>query len=165
MVKLTVAPRLELIVSDEPFDRYNVGHGAAAQRYRGSVPGRTSSGLHGEGAKPTIAASYYRRLYDDGVPDVDFGSARNSVLLLASADVKGFHYDANALFNERPTARIASRPAKLFRFPIRWSGNFPVRRNLAFHAALPARPRRREFVGIKLCPRKIWSSMLALIAD
>ena len=30
VMKLTVAPRLELIVSDEPFDRYNVGHGSAS---------------------------------------------------------------------------------------------------------------------------------------
>jgi hypothetical protein len=53
------------------------------------------------GHETTVAASYYRRLYDDGVPDLDFGSARNSFLLLASADVKGFHCDANSLFNEQ----------------------------------------------------------------
>ena len=50
---------------------------------------------------PTIAASYFRRVYDGGVPELDFGSPRNSLLLLASADVKGFHYDANAIFNEQ----------------------------------------------------------------
>jgi hypothetical protein len=55
---------------------------------------------HGEGANPTIAVSYFRRIYDGGVPELDLGSARNSLLLLASADVKGFHYDANAFFNE-----------------------------------------------------------------
>src|SRR5437868_15399412 len=55
---------------------------------------------HGEGARPTVAVSYFRRIYDGGVPEFDFGSPRNSVILLASADVKGFHYDANAMFNE-----------------------------------------------------------------
>ncbi len=30
----------------------------------------------------------------------ELGSPKNSVLLLASAEVKGFHYDANAMFNE-----------------------------------------------------------------
>jgi len=55
---------------------------------------------HGEGEQPTIAISYFRRIYDGGGPDLDLGSARNSVLLLASADVKSFHYDANAFFNE-----------------------------------------------------------------
>jgi hypothetical protein len=48
-----------------------------------------------------VAASYFRRVYDGGVPEVDFGSPRNSFLVLASADVKGFHYDANAIFNEQ----------------------------------------------------------------
>src|SRR5262249_34379213 len=32
-------------------------------------------------------------------PEFDFGSSLNSVVLLASADVKGFHYDANAMFH------------------------------------------------------------------
>ena len=102
VIKLTVAPRLQLIVSDEPFDRYNVGHGARSGNGTAEVfLGVQAVALRGEGAKPTIAASYYRRVYDDGVPDLDIGSARNSFLLLASADVKGFHYDANALFNEQ----------------------------------------------------------------
>jgi hypothetical protein len=102
VMKLTVAPRLELIVSDEPFDRYNIGHGSASGNGTAEVfLGVQAVAYRGEGAKPTMAVSYYRRLYDDGVPDLDFGSARNSLLVLASADVKGFHYDANALFNEQ----------------------------------------------------------------
>jgi hypothetical protein len=89
-------------VSDEPFDRYNIGHGSRSENGTAEVfLGVQVVAFRGEGAKPTIAASYYRRVYDDGVPDLDFGSARNSFLLLASADVKGFHYDANALFNEQ----------------------------------------------------------------
>jgi hypothetical protein len=54
----------------------------------------------GEGAQPAIALSYSRRVYNGGTPDLDFGSSRNSMLLLASADVKGFHFDTNYLFNE-----------------------------------------------------------------
>jgi hypothetical protein len=57
--------------------------------------------VRGEGTKPTIAASYYQCVYDYGVPDLDFGSARNSFVPLASADVKGIHYDVNAFFNEQ----------------------------------------------------------------
>src|SRR2546425_488142 len=49
---------------------------------------------------PNLALSYFRRIYDGGVPDLDFGSPRNAALLLVSADVKGFHYDANAMLNE-----------------------------------------------------------------
>jgi hypothetical protein len=37
VIKLTVAPRLQRIASDEPFDRYNVGHGAAAP----AAPGKS----------------------------------------------------------------------------------------------------------------------------
>jgi hypothetical protein len=37
---------------------------------------------------------------DGGAPELDFGSPRNSSALYASADVKGFHYDANTIFNE-----------------------------------------------------------------
>jgi len=60
----------------------------------------------GEGAKPTVAVSYFHRAYDGGVPEFDFGSPLNSFLLLASADVKGFHYDANAMFNELAQANV-----------------------------------------------------------
>jgi len=44
--------------------------------------------------------SYFRQVYGGDVPDLDLGSARNSAMLLISADVKGFHYDTNYLFNE-----------------------------------------------------------------
>lgn len=56
--------------------------------------------LRGNGAKPSLAAAYYHRAYDGGAPDLDIGSALNSTVALASADLRGFHYDANALFNE-----------------------------------------------------------------
>ena len=98
-IKLSVVPRLELLASSEPVVHY-------------SSAGRTANGVAevflgaqtvlspGEGAKPTVAVSYFHRAYDGGVPEVDFGSPVNSFLMLASAEVKGFHYDANAMFNE-----------------------------------------------------------------
>jgi hypothetical protein len=39
-------------------------------------------------------------VYGGDAPDIDIGSFRNSALILASADVKGFHYDTNYVFNE-----------------------------------------------------------------
>ena len=54
----------------------------------------------GEGAKPTISASYFRNVYAGNAPDLDIGSSTNSALLLASADVRKFHCDANLFFNE-----------------------------------------------------------------
>ena len=56
--------------------------------------------MPGEGLKPTLAVSYSRRVYDGGAPELDFGSPRNSSVFYASADVRGFHYDANAVFNK-----------------------------------------------------------------
>jgi hypothetical protein len=50
--------------------------------------------------KPTLSASYFRRIYNGSAPDLDTGSPLNSSIFYVSADVRGFHYDANAIFNE-----------------------------------------------------------------
>jgi hypothetical protein len=100
VMKLSVASRLELITSAEPFVQYHADSTSAngtAEIFLGAQVVLS----RGEDLKPTIAASYFRRVYDGGVPELDFGSPRNSFLLLASGDVKGFHYDANAIFNEQ----------------------------------------------------------------
>jgi hypothetical protein len=98
-IKFSVAPRLEFLAASEPFVHYT----AAGQTANGTAEvflGAQAVINPGEGAKPTVAVSYFHRAYDGGVPEVDFGSPRNSLLLLASGDVKGFHYDANAMLNE-----------------------------------------------------------------
>lgn len=100
VIKLPVTPRIGLIAAAEPLVRYRAG-GVSANGTAEVFLGVQTVVSRGEGARPTIAASYFRRVYDGGVPELDFGSPRNSLLLLASADVKGFHYDANALFNEQ----------------------------------------------------------------
>lgn len=100
VMKLSVAPRLEFITSAEPFVHYDAD-GTSANGTAEVFLGAQAIVSQGEGSKPTIAVSYFRRAYDGGVPEVDFGSPRNSFLLLASGDVKGFHYDANAIFNEQ----------------------------------------------------------------
>src|ERR1700719_4566862 len=100
VTKLSITPRLELIASAEPLVHYRAD-GTSANGTAEVFLGAQAVVSHGEGAKPTIAASYFRRVYDGGVPEGDFGSPRNSFLLLASADVKRFHYDANAIFNEQ----------------------------------------------------------------
>jgi hypothetical protein len=99
VIKLSVAPRLELLASAEP-----VVH-SRAQGNTANGEGEVFLGAQtvlnpGEGAKPTVAVSYFHRAYDGGAPELDFGSSANSFLLLASANVKGFHYDANAMLNE-----------------------------------------------------------------
>lgn len=99
VMKLSVAPRLELLASGEPIAHYTAD-GKTANSVADVFLGAQLVVSHGEGATPTVAVSYFHRVYDGGAPEVDFGSPINSFLVLASADVKGFHYDANALFNE-----------------------------------------------------------------
>ena len=99
VMKLSVAPRLELLASAEPIAHYTAD-GNTANSVADVFLGAQMVVSHGEGATPTVAVSYFHRVYDGGAPEVDFGSPTNSFLVLASADVKGFHYDANALFNE-----------------------------------------------------------------
>ena len=55
---------------------------------------------HGEGANPTVALSYFGQVYGGAAPDLDIASFTNSAFLLVSADVKGFHYDTNYIFDE-----------------------------------------------------------------
>jgi hypothetical protein len=70
------------------------------RRARARLQGATEESPTKNRSKPTVAVSYFHRVYDGGAPEVEFGSPTNSFLVLASTDVKGFHYDANALVNE-----------------------------------------------------------------
>jgi hypothetical protein len=105
VMKLSVARRIELLTSAEPLVHYTVD-GTSGNGTAEVFLGAQALLRPGEGAKPTVAASYFRRVYDGGVPEVDLGSPRNSFLLLASADVKGFHYDANAILNEQTAGTV-----------------------------------------------------------
>src|SRR5690348_3356769 len=99
VTKLTVAPRLQFLAAVSPFAHYSIDD-RTGNSTSGISLGAQGVVKKGEGVSPTIAASYFRQVYGGSAPDLDIGSATNSALLLASADVKSFHYDANALFNE-----------------------------------------------------------------
>jgi hypothetical protein len=99
VLKLSVAPRLELPASGEPIAHFTTNV-VTGNRVADVFLGAQAVLSPGEGSKPTIAASYFHKVYDGGAPELDFGSPTNSFLLLASADVEGFHYYANAIFNE-----------------------------------------------------------------
>jgi len=99
VMKFSVCRRIEFLVGAGPFAH---SHG---QEHATDGTGDLSLGMQGivhqgEGAHPTIALSYSRRVYSGNTPELDIGSFRNSALLLASADVKGFHYDTNFILNE-----------------------------------------------------------------
>ena len=99
VTKLAVASRLEFVAQAEPVAHFTTD-GTTANRVADIFVGAQGVLYHGEGAMPTLAVSYFHRVYDGGAPEFDFGSPTNSFLVLASADMKGFHYDANAFFTE-----------------------------------------------------------------
>jgi hypothetical protein len=98
-VKISVSRWIELVALWEPFAHSNADSQAS------NNPGGMALGLqgvihHGDGARPTISVDYLRQVYGGSAPDLDIGSPSHSVVFLASADVKGFHYDANFMVNE-----------------------------------------------------------------
>jgi hypothetical protein len=99
VIKLAVTRRLEFIESSAPVAHSTFG-GISANGAGDVFLGGQVVLLPGEGAKPTLSASYFRRVYAGDTPDLDAGSPLNSSIFYASADVKGFHYDANAIFSE-----------------------------------------------------------------
>jgi hypothetical protein len=99
VIKLAVAPRFQVIVAADPIVHFTA-EGSTRNRVGDVFLGAQGVLYHGEGVKPTLAVSYSHKLYDGGAPEFDYGSPTNSFLVLASADVKGFHYDANVFFTE-----------------------------------------------------------------
>jgi hypothetical protein len=105
VVKLSVTSRLQIVLPIEPFAH------STANRITTNGGGDLALGgqavlIHGEDAKPTLAASYFHHVYDDGAPGFDFGSPTNLAELLASADVAGFHFDGNLFFAELEQGRV-----------------------------------------------------------
>jgi len=163
VIKLAVTRRLEFVEASEPAVHYTL-NGVSANGIAEVFLGAQVVLLHGKGSKPTLSASYSRRVYDGGAPELDIGSPLNSSVLYASADVKGFHYDANAVFNEvleGPVRRLQfgqtlsiSHPlgkgfglsGEIWRFsqPFLhgnaignlWAASYAVRKNLVFDAGL-----------------------------
>jgi hypothetical protein len=161
VIKLAVSHRVEFIEASEPLVHYTAD-GKTANGTAEVFLGAQVVLMPGEGAKPTLAVSYSHRAYDGGAPELDFGSPRNSSVLYASADVRGFHYDANAIFNEmvesgvhrvqfgqtlsisHPIAKDFALSGEIWRFTqpfLRgnavgnlWAVSYAARRNLVFDA-------------------------------
>jgi hypothetical protein len=161
VIKLAVSRRLEFAESSEPAIHSTL-NGVSANGVGEVFLGAQVVLLPGEGARPTLSASYSRRVYDGGAPELDIGSPLNSSVLYASADVKGFHYDANAVFNEvlegqvrraqfgqtlsisHPLGKGFALSGEIWRFtqPFLhsnaignlWAGSYAARKNLVFDA-------------------------------
>ena len=97
VTKFTASGRIQLLAATGPF----VHSDTEPRNGTGDIDLGVQGVVHpGEGSHPTLALSYFHRVLDGGTPDIDFGSPTNSGVLLASADVKNFHYDTNYLLNE-----------------------------------------------------------------
>jgi hypothetical protein len=99
VMKYSASRWIELLVSSQPYAHSH------AEGQPTNAAGAVDLGLQavvhqGEGANPTVGLSYFGQVYGGAAPDLDIASAQNSALLLVSADVKGFHYDTNYLFDE-----------------------------------------------------------------
>lgn len=164
VAKLSVTHRFELLLAWGPY-----AHSANGLPMNGT--GDVSLGLqgvihHGSGPNPTVAVSYFNRVYEGSSPNLDIGSANNSAVLLISADTKGFHYDTNYIFNEmvddpRGTRRTQFGQTLSVSHPLRgnwglsgeiwhftqpflrghatgnlWAVNYNARKNLVFDAGL-----------------------------
>src|SRR6202035_1739432 len=100
VIKLVLTRRLEFIVQNEPMVFSDLGDRGDRR------PGEVFTGLQaivhqGKGANPTVAVSYFRRLYASPAPELDLGTNRQSALLLVSFDVKKFHVDTNGIVTEQ----------------------------------------------------------------
>jgi hypothetical protein len=99
VTKLTVLPWVEFYVQTEPYIH------SSLDRTRRVQPGEVFVGTQvvlvpADKARPTIALSYARRLYESLAPELDLGTFRQSGTILVSNDVAGFHYDANFIVTE-----------------------------------------------------------------
>ncbi len=104
-MKLTLHPRLQAVLESEPIV------GARGTSSPSVSAGGVSAGvqgvlLPGHGAKPTVALAYYGSIYSGPAPDIDIGSFKQSVVLLVSTDIAGFHVDVNGVFNEQTQGTV-----------------------------------------------------------
>ena len=99
VIKYSPSRWVEFLVSSQPY-AHSHAPGQPTNAAGDVDLGIQADLYHGEGAKPTIAMSYFGRVYSGAAANLDIGSFKNSLLVLVSADVKGFHFDNNYFFNE-----------------------------------------------------------------
>jgi hypothetical protein len=111
VLKLSITRRIELIAQTEPLVLSDLG--LRTDREPGEIFAGFQAVIHkGEGSNPTVSVSYFRRLYGSPAPELDIGTNRQSVLLLASFDVRRFHVDTNAVVTEQISDQAAVHRAQ-----------------------------------------------------
>jgi hypothetical protein len=132
VVKLSLTRRLEVLVQTEPMVLSDLGNRTDHR------PGEVFAGFQavikqGEGSRPTVSASYFRRLYASPAPELDIGTNRQSALLLVSFDIKKFHVDTNGIVTEQISDQTGVHHAQ---FGQTLSISHPVAGNLALSGEL-----------------------------
>jgi hypothetical protein len=111
VAKLSLSRRFELITQTEPTVLSDLGD--RSDRHPGEVfAGIQTVVVPGEGARPTLSVSYFRRLYASPAPELDIGTNRQSALLLASFDINKFHIDTNGIVAEQISDRAGIHRAQ-----------------------------------------------------
>ena len=151
VIKISVTKWLQILAGSQPF-AHSQPDGPKSNDAGDVLVGAQGVVYHGEGTHPTIALSYFHRFYSGSAADLDVGGPQNSFLALASADVKGFHYDANAMLNE--VERRKHPPCSVWAEPIDFASSEQkvryCRRVVAFHPAVPEWECGRKSLGLKL---------------
>jgi hypothetical protein len=160
VVKLAIAKRIELIAQSEPSVVSDLGSKGDSR------PGEVFTGLqtvilHGEGSRPTVSVSYFRRLYASPAPELDIGTNRQSALVLISFDVAKFHVDTNSIVTEQ----ISSNGAHRAQFGQTLSISHPIGWRLGmsgevWHFTQPLS--RSNAVGVLLAPSYTVNRLLVL---
>ena len=100
VTRLTVHPRIELILQSEPVVHSDLS--TQHELHEGEVfAGAQTVLIQGHESRPTVSVSYIRRLHASVAPEIDIGTFRQSVLILVSGEVLGFHFDANGIATEQ----------------------------------------------------------------
>ena len=100
VTKLSVLPRLELFLQSEPLA---IGQAQAQTAvHEGEVFAGAQGVLFAGGkSRPTVSASYIRRVHVSVAPELDIGTFRQSSSILLSDDLYGFPIDTNGIVAEQ----------------------------------------------------------------
>jgi hypothetical protein len=103
VTKLAVHKRVQLFASFEPAVRSRMDDVVLSQA--GGISAGVQIVIAQGSSGRKLGASYSRSLYGGNAPDLDLGSAKQTVLLLASTDAGGFHADFNVFLNDQEDER------------------------------------------------------------
>jgi hypothetical protein len=100
VTKLSVLPRLELLLQSEPLAISKSKDQTAV--HEGEVfVGAQSVLFVGDESWPTVSISYVRRVHTSAAPELDVGTFRQSTSILLSEDLHGFDFDTNGILAEQ----------------------------------------------------------------